>query len=241
MVLKRLQSKLKELIRAKNLSYLTLAESLEVSEATVKRLLNHDDVSFTRLTDLCEILEVGFYDLVELTKDHNQKLYEYTIKQENLLAGNLNIFLILRNLIIGKSLSEIEEFLGISQAELAKNLKEMESCGLIERHVNDRIRLLANFPFKWIEDGPLEKTYGPVLLQRIFQQAQQVGLNKRGESEACLVFEWGLSDKSHAQFVSELSSVFDKYKRVAEVDIKSLTKSFTPTSGMVAIGKYPMW
>jgi len=241
MVLKRLQSKLKEVIRSQGLSYSAIGNLLKVSEATVKRLLNHEDVSFHRLEQLCEVLEVSFYDIISLSQDQGQKLYEYTSSQELLLARDEKNFLIFRFLIMGKTLDEICDLVMIDRQGLAQILKEMEDCELLERHAKERIKLMANFPFKWISGGSLERAYGPVLLKRVMQESLHVGVNRGDENKHCLLFEWGLSAKSHKAFVNELCQVYEKYKKVAEVEIKSLKKDFVPTSGIVSIGKYPMW
>jgi len=241
MILKRLQLKLKEIARSQGRSYSELGVSLGVSEATIKRMLNHSDVGFSKLEHLCSALEVSFFDVLDLSRSADQKQYFYTRDQEEFLARNDHHFLIFRYLIMGKRLEEIQEKLMLKEVQLAKVLKEMEKRDLIERHPSDRIKILANFPFKWIEKGPLELAYGSVLLKRVVKQSLQQGINSENEEAACLVYEWGLTPKSHAQFVKELSGLYEKYKKVAEVEIKSLGDEFIPTSGMISIGRYPMW
>jgi DNA-binding Xre family transcriptional regulator len=241
MILKRLQMKLKEVARGQGKSYADMALKLEVSEATVKRVMNHEDVSFSRLEQLCDVLEVSLYDIVDLSKNQGQKLYQYTKEQEQFLSKDKLVFLVFRYLIMGKALSEIGQRLMMPEEKLRTILKDMEEIKLIERHPSDRIKLLANFPFKWIPDGPLEKTFGPDLLDRVVKESLQIGINQFTDESACLVFEWGISPQSHKLFVKELGQVYEKYKKVAQVEIKSLGDDFVPTSGMISISKYPMW
>jgi|GEM_PF-2590233 len=241
-VLKNLQRTLKEHIKGQSLTYFELAQELEVSGATVKRILNQDDVSFSKLTDLCRVLNLDFYELVEQSgADQGLTVHSYSKTQESFLSQKREHFLVFRTILMGLDTDTIEQRLGLDEGALSVVLKKMEECGLIERHPFGRIKVLAKFPFKWIPCGPLEKTYGEVILKKILKETLKQGLNSTHKKDMNIIFEWALDDATHEMFTEELRQLFEKYRHAAHMQINALKGDFTPTTGLITVGKYPLW
>lgn len=242
LVLRNLQKTLKEQIKAQGLTYEILTKELDVSKATIKRILNSEDTSFTHLTDLCRALGIDFYEAVEKTRrDQRPHLYSFSEKQEALLSKNKKNFLIFRSLLLGKDRETLQREFSLSNGEINKLLREMEERKLIERHPYDRIKILARFPFKWREGGPLEKVFGPIILSRISDEILSQGLNSRRENHMNTLFEWALDEETSQQMVKDLEEVIDKYRNAAHLQIKKLGKDFTPTTGVITVGRYHLW
>lgn len=236
-----LQKEMKRLLKQADKNYEDIAQALGVSSMTIKRALNQKDINFSRLIEICQFIGVSFYDLVSLSKEHTKQVYSLSSKQEMLLAKDKRYFLVFRSLLKGNELQDIKRTFGLTQNDLNKIIRELEGCQLLERHIHDRIKLLANFPFKWIAKGPLEKKYGPEILRRIFDHTFKIGMNQQTDGGINFVFEWGLSDETQKQFYTELSEIFEKYRSYAQLEINHLESNFTPTTGMITVGRFALW
>ena len=56
---------LKKALKAHGLTYLKIAEALELSEASVKRLFAEQTISLQRLEQICQLMEMEISDLVQ--------------------------------------------------------------------------------------------------------------------------------------------------------------------------------
>jgi DNA-binding Xre family transcriptional regulator len=241
MNLKKIQNELKSLSRKKGLKYRDFALKLGLSEATVKRLFNFEDISFSKLEQLCSVLDVELFDVIEIIKNKEIEVYTFTVEQESALAEDTLHLYIFREILQGRKVKEIAEKFSLSESDLLKILKKFEKAKLTEVHPFGKIKVLAHFPYRWIPKGQLEKKYGNILLDRIKGQSLHIGLNHKTDEEVCIVFEWGLTEKSSRLFINELSTLYDKYRSYAELEIKDLDRSFVPTTGMISIGRYELW
>jgi transcriptional regulator with XRE-family HTH domain len=82
----KIQKTLKDQMRKKNFAYTDLSKLLEVSEATIKRRLNGEDISIEQLREMASVMDIGFYELIELSKQQDNQVHTFTIEQENFLA-----------------------------------------------------------------------------------------------------------------------------------------------------------
>ena len=93
---------LKQYLKAKGITYKQLAEEIELSEASVKRLFSKQTFSLSRLEDVCRILDIDFYDLVLMDKERSRKtLKKLTIEQEQILVNDEKLLIFLYFFIHG--------------------------------------------------------------------------------------------------------------------------------------------
>ena len=59
---------LKKCLRAKGLTYRDVAQALQLSEASIKRLFSEQTFSLSRLEDVCRFLDMSIYDLARLAR-----------------------------------------------------------------------------------------------------------------------------------------------------------------------------
>jgi len=62
---------LKKLLKRQGKTYADVAERLELSEASVKRLFSEKNVSLTRLDSICSLLDIEISDLVREMQQDN--------------------------------------------------------------------------------------------------------------------------------------------------------------------------
>lgn len=145
-IVPKIQKELKKRAKAKDLNYSQIAELLDISEATVKRLFNHEDISFSKLNELCSVLEIEFFELVDLIRDEKQSVYHFTMDQELLLAKSELNFKIFRAMLAGKTYEKLKNIFSLKDKDLYPLLNKFENCGLIRLGVHNKLKVLATFP-----------------------------------------------------------------------------------------------
>jgi len=76
-------SRIKSLLKSKGLTYADLAGALDVSEVTVKRVLNNNDISLQRLVQISNILGVSLFEELAELEMAPKKSYIFTTKQDD--------------------------------------------------------------------------------------------------------------------------------------------------------------
>ena len=122
---------IKALLKKKNLSYEDVAEKLECSVPTVKRILGPEELSLNRLLELCEILSIDLGELQTLLGEGEKKVEKYTLEQENFLARNRSHFAYLMKLFDDKTPKQIAEEYKLTARSTDKYLIALEKNELI--------------------------------------------------------------------------------------------------------------
>ena len=232
----KIQNAIKQLMKAKRFSYADLGLHLGASQATIKRRLNGNDISIEQLQEIALALESNLYELIEISKQHENKVYEFNLKQEELLAKDPLHMMIFRQLLMKKTFKEICKTLSITEGNLRKILRKLEERELIKLMPMDRIVLLASFPFRWIAGGPLEKSYDKIILEKILQKIKQ-----GAENGISRKFEIALSDEFHRAFCDDLEKVYQKYKNLSQAHMTSLTRDEDVSSGILFVDRFSFW
>ena len=80
---------LKKCLRAKGLGYRDLAEALDLSESSVKRIFSKQSFTLERLEEVCRFLDMSIYDLTRLTRiDTKDEITRLTLEQDQGLADD---------------------------------------------------------------------------------------------------------------------------------------------------------
>jgi transcriptional regulator with XRE-family HTH domain len=240
----RIQEIIKFSLKASGLQYQDLAIKLKISLPSVKRMLNGKDIPLTKIIEVSSCLGIDVFDLLEQARNYQPTVYEFTLEQENALSEDFTHFLAFRLMLMSIPVHEIQERLSLKRPELNKILKLLEKFKLIEVWPNDRIKTLVHFPFKWIENGPLDKTYQKKISKKVQKEISLRGINRRkernGESH-CLVKELLLTPDEGQQFDQELETVFKKYFTLTNMRMRHKTKVAETYSFMHLAGKFSWW
>ena len=78
---------LRQVLKARRITYAELAARLGVSEQTIKRVFNGDDCPMSRLTAICEAAGVNFFEVAQLAADKPEVTFELSLEQEEALAA----------------------------------------------------------------------------------------------------------------------------------------------------------
>lgn len=122
---------LKRLIKLKGLTYADLAERLECSLPTVKRILGPEELTLSRFLQLCEIADVNLAELETYAQEGNAQDESFTEEQERFLAQNRSHFAYLMKLFDGKTPRQIADEFNLPQRSTDRYLVALEKNQLI--------------------------------------------------------------------------------------------------------------
>jgi DNA-binding Xre family transcriptional regulator len=151
---------LKKVLRARELTYRDLAEALDLSEASVKRLFSEQTFSVQRLEQACRFLDMSLYDLTRMTRlgDENETTV-LTVDQEQALAGDSALLTYFYLLLTGWKPARIARQLKLDGPANTRILAHLDKLQLIELLPKNRVHLLTQRRIEWRPDGPIRKLY----------------------------------------------------------------------------------
>jgi predicted transcriptional regulator len=240
----KIKNSLKVLMKQQGIQYNDLAKTLRVSTATVKRRLNKGELSISELSEIASCLGTSFYELVELSKQNTQEAYLFSEGQEKLFAGDLSYMMLFRAIIMGLNFVQLKNELDLKESELRKKLRRLEEVELIQLMSRDRISLLARFPFKWREDGPLQKAYYQKNLQSIFSYIAsnyKASTYNEETGSLCKPFEFLLTVNHKKDFSRDLMEILKKYQNLSLMEIQAKSSKAAAVSGILQLDQFSIW
>ncbi|MBX3041251.1 MAG: helix-turn-helix transcriptional regulator [Bdellovibrionaceae bacterium] len=226
----QLKSVIKDLLKKRGLTYEMLAEQLDCSVPTVKRILGQEEMTLTRLLQLCEILEIDLADLQNLAKDQNVKDERFTEEQEAFLSKNKTYFAYLMKLFSGESPKQIAEAWGLNQRSTDKYLIGLERHGLIRVTGKQKVKpAFKQVPY--LGKGPVGKMYFESLIKNsalfmteIIREAFVTKVGDSAESKKSSKFgtmAFKLSEASYQAWVEETEKSRAHIMKISEFEEKT--------------------
>lgn len=204
-------------IKRRGLTYQDVGKALDLSVASVKRLLNSGQISLDKLAIIASLLNESLEAVLTAGSAPDNSRLRFTESQEAALAKNLPAFTYLMQLVDGDGPSKIERDTGISHASTRAYLRFLEDLELIEVHANDRIK----FAFQrrrrlyLIPNGPLNAVLFEKRLARI-----QARITERGQPDVFRhpveqgwlgrYMTFNLNTKQYLDLLSEISTLIDR-------------------------------
>jgi len=154
---------LKNNLKSRGITYKALGAKWQLSEASVKRLMNGSDLSLGRIEEACELMKISFSELMKLVP-FDAEAIDQLLKPEHEaeFAGNLKFFHFWNLISDGQSLKQIEKKYQISANEVQKFLLHLDRMQLIELQPKNKFKVLQGNRKLLRKDGPM----GAILLQQ---------------------------------------------------------------------------
>lgn len=146
---------LKSALKSKGVTYKEVAERLDLSEKTIKRLFRDKDCSLSRLNEICDLIDLSLYDLLDFAKNYNEPLAKLSYQQQVYLGANPYHFNFLILLTTDHSIAQIQQTYELSEMSVFRYLRDLDGEGLIELGANNEFKLL-------IQGKLLMQLHGPV-------------------------------------------------------------------------------
>jgi len=206
---KQLIDTLKRALKAQGLSYADVANELNLSEASVKRLFSQSGFSLTRLDKVCQLLGMEIADLVAQMQHHSHAmLSELSFQQEQEIAADTGLLLVTVCILNHWTMQELTMHYQLSEHQCTHYLAVLDRLQLIDLLPGNRIKLRVATNFKWIDNGPIQQFFQQKLAADFFsirftrQDEKLSVINGMLSTEAMAVFQRKL-----AQLVREFDTL----------------------------------
>jgi DNA-binding Xre family transcriptional regulator len=212
---------LKRVLKSRGKTYSDLAQALHLSEASIKRLFSDKSFTLHRLDEICQWLELDFFELARIARGESMATAEMTLKQEQVLADDLQLlglFYLVRN---NWQLHDIVQDYEISEPACIRLLIRLDRAGLIELLPDNRIRLRVSRQVKHQPYGPIRLKHGEMMTNNFLAV-------RFDEHQGYFEFVGGdLSPASALIIQRKLDQVAAEFQELSELDINLPTHERT--------------
>ncbi len=214
-IVERCLDEIKIALKSKGLKYADLAELLQVSTVTVKRILNQKDIGLERLITLAELADLNVGDLIERAKDSPEPHHLFTDVQDKAFFNNPHLFYYFSELFyFHKTPEKIQQENELNDLSTYRYLRKLDDVGLI--------KLLPENKFHFLIKAPLGFAANSLVLKRnialhIQSTCNAVVSDEKDDSYFMRVKPIRAPQAFFLQMAAELKKVVDRYTEVAEV------------------------
>jgi len=150
---------LKQQLKASGKTYAMVAEELDLSEASVKRLFSNESMSIQRIEKIADIAGLDLSDIFQLLSKSHQKITQLNREQELEIASDLILLMIAISVINGFSFEDLIAHYELTPNICINKLAHLDRLNLIELQPNNRIKLKVAPNFHWLPNGPIQKFF----------------------------------------------------------------------------------
>lgn len=147
---------LKRRLKEHGLTYAQVAEALDLSEASVKRLFAEKQFSLRRLDQVCGLMGLEISELVRELKPE-PRIQQLTLEQEQELVSDDRLVLVAMCSLNRWQVSEIHANYDLTETEVIGYVARLDRMGLLELLPGNRTKPLVGHDFSWIKNGPLQR------------------------------------------------------------------------------------
>jgi len=208
MVTDQLLKALKLTLRSRGISYKSAADSLGLSESSIKRLFADKSFTLPRLEKLCEIAQTDLGELIQLAESATQQLESLTSTQEQEIVNDPTLLLVGVCILNLFTFDEILNKYAIKETELIQCFATFDRFNVIEYLPGNRYRLKLSRNFSWNSNGPIQRFFIKSILNEYLETGMQGSTNH-------LHYVWGmLTRESAAELVPKIQRLVDDYMQL---------------------------
>lgn len=203
---------LRSQLRAAGMTYKLLAERIAMSESSVKRMFGQQDMTLSRLAQICKAAGIALEDVLRAAADATPHADALTLPQEKSLVAKPHLLLMAICCLGHWSLEQVLETYSLSEPEAILLLSELDRLGLIELKPLNRYSLRVSNAFRWLADGPVQQFFRQHVVSDYF------GGNFDGAGEALLFLPARLSQPSARELVAKIQQLAAELARLHQND-----------------------
>ncbi len=216
---------LKSVLKRRKISYKEVADILELSESSVKRLFNAKDGQFSKVETLCEWLGITIADVISIHDNKNEETYTLTPKQEALFMKYPGAFQFYIELIEYElTVSEIKDSYLLNDSSVTFYLNRLEEVGLIEVHPGNVVKNAIEQEVGISPSGQLSKKLLKTSMDSIYditiKMMEMKGENVLGKKGTVMTGELLFSKTSAAEIYKEYEDLNQKIAKVSARDCR---------------------
>jgi len=204
---------LKKALKQHGKTYADVADYLQLSEASIKRMFAQNSVTLLRLDTICQMLEMEISDLVQqANSDVVQHISELSDADEKALVADVEMLLVTVCVIHCWTLEDILQFYNIPEARCIQILARLDRMKIIDLLPYNKIKVKVSPNFKWRENGPLHKFFQDNVEAEFFNTRFDL------PQEQLIVLNGMLSDESNAIFRRKLERLAREFDEMTKED-----------------------
>jgi hypothetical protein len=161
-------TELKRALRARGHTYAHVAQKLDLSVASVKRLFSREDLSLARIDSICELIGLGLMQILERAGERATPVTQLTLAQESEIVADQRLLFMTWLVLIRTPFEEMVKSYRLTEREALKYLIQLDRLKVIELQPGNRVRLLVSRHFGWRAGGPVQKYINQKLLREFF-------------------------------------------------------------------------
>ncbi len=144
----------KRLLKARGLTYRDVAQALDLSEPSVKRVFSSERFTVARLARVAELLGHTPAELMQEAAASAPALRTLDVAQEGRLVSDEKLLLVAVCTLNHWSVDDVVAAYRLTRAEVLKRLLVLERRGMIVLLPGDRVRLRIARDFDWLPRRP---------------------------------------------------------------------------------------
>lgn len=199
-------------LRAANLTYKTLAERIDMSESSVKRLFGQKDMPLSRLAQICQAAGIALEDVLRRAADARPQADALTLPQETALVAKPHLLLVAICCLGHWTFEQIVDNYRLTQPECIAAMAELDRLGLIELRPLNRYGMRVSHAFHWLPDGPVQQFFREHMVPDYFAGR----FDGPGETLMCLPAR--LSPASAAEVAQRIAQLAAELARLHKHD-----------------------
>ena len=228
---KLLVSALKRCLKMKGVTYKILAQSMNLSESSVKRLFASNNLSLRRFEQVCENLGMSIFDIGKLAREEpgNEDPHSLSIEQEQALAGNEDLLIGFHLILNGWDFDQIKSAFNWSEPEVIKIFTTLDKLKLIALQPGNKVKILTANNIRWRKEGAVRKRYAKLA----FNEFLNDGFNTKDQFLDFEILE--LSPASSNILKRKLQLILKEINDLAAMDylLKPSEKSEKKSTGIM--------
>lgn len=220
---------LKNLLKARGITYAQLAKGLGLSEASVKRIFAERSFTLERLDQVCTLLGIQISDLARMVVAEQPVPSRLTEEQEKKLVADPKLLLVAVHALHQWTLDEIVSSFAMSQAECIRLLARLDKLGILDLLPNNRIRVRVAPDFSWLPGGPIQQYFRAQLRNDFFNSH----FDKPGEK--MIMVSGTLSEEGNAAVQRAMNRLSAEFLAAHQQDLALPLERRTGSAMIVAL------
>ena len=202
-------------LKAQSISYGQLAQALDLSESSVKRMFAAGgEMPLSRIDEICRVLRCDFAELSRRLVAAEPLRKELTLAQERAVVADDRLLLMAICCLSQWTAEQISAHYRLDDAEVTKYLAQLDRLGIIELRPLNRYKLQVAKTFRWRPQGPVMQYFREEVMQDFYAGGFD------GEGELLMLVHGQLAPSKARELNERLQRVAEDFARQHLLDQK---------------------
>ncbi|QBY03479.1 XRE family transcriptional regulator [Thalassotalea sp. HSM 43] len=223
---------LKKALKAHGFTYADVAKHMDLSQASIKRLFSEENFSLQRLEQICQLMDMQISDLVKQMSEQQARLQQLSVEQETEITNDIALLLVAVCVLNKWRMQDIVDYYQMSEPECIGKLTKLDKLKIIELLPGNRIKLLVDANFGWLENGPIQTFFQRTIGQEFFNSSFHL------DDECLIVLNGMLSLQSNGEFQRKLRRLAREFE---DLNHEDSSLSLTERNGATVVLAIRNW